>query len=127
MLFVIPFVDCPTAGLGYGTFGRGGGNVCGVLMLAELAGDWRFDWRGCCIFTTGCITVMHDYQRGLMFAQSDGGSACGTGFILQARTAIGSGGWLGKDGWMARRRSCQFIPRKSTDFLLGGLLPKNSA
>ena len=40
---------------------------------------------------------------------------------LQARTAIGSGGWLGK-GWMdGTQAQLQFIPEKSTDFLLGGL------
>ena len=45
--------------------------------------------------------------------------AKGAGYhIANAKVAIGSGGWLGK-GWMDGTQSqLQFIPEKSTDFLL---------
>lgn len=43
----------------------------------------------------------------------------GAGFhVLQAETAIGSGGWLGK-GWLQGTQThLQFIPERSTDFLI---------
>jgi rod shape determining protein RodA len=43
----------------------------------------------------------------------------GAGFhILQAETAIGSGGWLGKGWQQGTQTHLQFIPERSTDFLI---------
>lgn len=64
--------------------------------------------------------LLHDYQRTRIDTLLDPTKdPRGTGFhILQAKTAIGSGGILGK-GWMdGSQAQLQFIPEKSTDFLL---------
>ncbi|MBS1175440.1 MAG: rod shape-determining protein RodA [Burkholderiaceae bacterium] len=64
--------------------------------------------------------VLHGYQLKrilVLFGLID--DAKGAGYhIANAKVAIGSGGWLGK-GWMDGTQSqLQFIPEKSTDFLL---------
>ncbi len=64
--------------------------------------------------------LLHDYQRKRIDTLIDPSKdPRGTGFhILQAKTAIGSGGFLGK-GWMdGTQAQLQFIPERSTDFLL---------
>lgn len=64
--------------------------------------------------------VLHGYQLKrikVLFGLLD--DTKGAGYhIANAKVAIGSGGWLGK-GWMDGTQSqLQFIPEKSTDFLL---------
>ena len=121
MLFVIPFLlIARQPDLGTGLLVAAAGTY--VVYYAGLS--WRVIGAliGVAVVSLPLVYnfLLHDYQRRrvdvLLNPMED---PRGTGFhILQARTAIGSGGWLGK-GWMdGTQAQLQFIPEKSTDFLL---------
>ncbi|MFZ9405471.1 MAG: rod shape-determining protein RodA [Burkholderiaceae bacterium] len=64
--------------------------------------------------------VMHDYQRQRVLTLIDpGADPLGKGFhIIQSIIAVGSGGWFGK-GWMdGTQTHLEFIPERTTDFIL---------
>ena len=90
--------------------GLAGAAVIGVVALYEmLRNDVQIIEK-----------VLHGYQLKrikVLFGLLD--DTKGAGYhIANAKVAIGSGGWLGK-GWMDGTQSqLQFIPEKSTDFLL---------
>ncbi|HET8730102.1 MAG TPA: rod shape-determining protein RodA [Moraxellaceae bacterium] len=80
-----------------------GGFVAAVGAIAPIA--WNF---------------MHDYQRQRILTLIDPESdPLGTGWnILQSKTAIGSGGVLGK-GWLHGTQShLEFLPEGHTDFII---------
>ena len=65
-------------------------------------------------------TVMHDYQRQRVLTLLDPtADPLGKGFhIIQSTIAVGSGGWTGK-GWMQGTQThLEFIPERTTDFIL---------
>jgi rod shape determining protein RodA len=64
--------------------------------------------------------VMHDYQRQRVLTLIDPtADPLGKGFhIIQSTIAVGSGGWFGK-GWMEGTQThLEFIPERTTDFIL---------
>jgi rod shape determining protein RodA len=64
--------------------------------------------------------VMHDYQRQRVLTLLDPtADPLGKGFhIIQSTIAVGSGGWFGK-GWMEGTQThLEFLPERTTDFIL---------
>lgn len=82
--------------------------VIGALVLTGLA-SLPLLWM-----------VMHDYQRQRVLTLIDPTSdPLGKGFhIIQSIIAVGSGGWFGK-GWTdGTQTHLEFIPERTTDFIL---------
>jgi rod shape determining protein RodA len=82
--------------------------IIGGLLLAGLA-SLPLLWM-----------VMHDYQKQRVLTLIDpGADPLGKGFhIIQSIIAVGSGGWFGK-GWMdGTQTHLEFIPERTTDFIL---------
>ena len=64
--------------------------------------------------------VLHDYQRQrIMTFLNPEADPSGSGYhIIQAKTAIGSGGLLGKGYGLGSQSQLDFLPEKQTDFIL---------
>ena len=92
-----------------------------VIFLAGLS--WKFI-VGAGIAAVAALpfawNLMHDYQRQRIFTLLDpSADPLGAGYhIIQSTIAIGSGGILGK-GWLnGSQAQLDFIPERSTDFIL---------
>jgi len=73
-------------------------------------------------------TLMHDYQRQRVLTLLDPTQdPLGKGFhIIQSTVAVGSGGFTGKGFLQGTQTHLEFIPERTTDFILR-CLQKNSA
>lgn len=92
-----------------------------VIFLAGLS--WRVI-GGLVLTGVACLPllwmVMHDYQRQRVLTLLDpSADPLGKGFhIIQSTIAVGSGGWFGK-GWMdGTQTHLEFLPERTTDFIL---------
>ena len=92
-----------------------------VIFLAGLS--WKFI-VGAGVAAVAALpfawNLMHDYQRQRIFTLLDpSADPLGAGYhIIQSTIAIGSGGILGK-GWLnGSQAQLDFIPERSTDFIL---------
>ena len=92
-----------------------------VIFLAGLS--WKFI-VGAGVAAAAALpfawNLMHDYQRRRIFTLLDpSADPLGAGYhIIQSTIAIGSGGILGK-GWLnGSQAQLDFIPERSTDFIL---------
>ncbi len=97
------------------------------LFVVFLAG---LSWRLITFFCVSAMALapvlwhfMHDYQRGrvLTFLNPES-DPLGSGWnIIQSKIAVGSGGLFGK-GWMnSTQAHLEFLPERSTDFVLAVL------
>ncbi|WP_317931280.1 rod shape-determining protein RodA [Halioxenophilus sp. WMMB6] len=80
-----------------------------ILVAASAWPAWHF--------------VLHDYQRTrILTLLNPEADKLGAGWnIIQSKTAIGSGGWLGK-GWLNGTQSqLDFLPESHTDFIIAVL------
>ncbi|TDR32974.1 rod shape-determining protein RodA [Hydromonas duriensis] len=95
-----------------------------VIFFAGLS--WKVIWGliGTVVFSFPIIwQFLKPYQRTRIEVLLDPTSdPRGAGFhILQAETAIGSGGWLGKGFEQGTQTHLKFLPERSTDFLVAVL------
>lgn len=96
-----------------------------VLFMAGIS--WRFIVSAVVVFIASAwpawVYLLKDYQRQriltLLNPESD---KLGAGWnIIQSKTAIGSGGWMGK-GWLEGTQSqLDFLPESRTDFIIAVL------
>jgi rod shape determining protein RodA len=98
--------------------------LCGALLLFLAGLSWRWIVPGIAAFVVAVPTawtfLLHDYQkqRVLTFLSPDT-DALGAGWnITQAKIALGSGGLFGKGFLMGTQSRLNFLPEKSTDFIL---------
>jgi rod shape determining protein RodA len=98
--------------------------LCGALLLFLAGLSWRWIVPGIAAFLVAVPTawafLLHDYQkqRVLTFLSPDT-DALGAGWnITQAKIALGSGGLFGKGFLMGTQSRLNFLPEKSTDFIL---------
>lgn len=96
--------------------------LIGILLLLLAGMQLRyFAWAGVLGLTSAPLTwnLLHDYQKAriltLLLPQND---TSGKGYhIMQAKIAIGAGGFFGQ-GWMRGTQShLQFLPEHNTDFI----------
>jgi len=97
---------------------------CIVIFLAGLSWRWIASLVGVATLAApGLWMVMHEYQKNRVRTLLDPTSdPLGTGWsIIQAKIAVGSGGWTGK-GWLHGTQSrLEYIPERHTDFILAVL------
>ncbi|PIE37322.1 MAG: rod shape-determining protein RodA [Gammaproteobacteria bacterium] len=96
-----------------------------VLFMAGIS--WRFIGSAVVVLLASAwpvwLYLLKDYQRQriltLLSPESD---KLGAGWnIIQSKTAIGSGGWMGK-GWLEGTQSqLDFLPESRTDFIIAVL------
>ncbi len=93
-----------------------------VLFLAGIG--WRFIFAALGLLIASAYPmwhfVLHAYQRQRIITMlSPESDKLGAGWnIIQSKTAIGSGGWLGK-GWLNGTQSkLDFLPESHTDFII---------
>jgi rod shape determining protein RodA len=98
--------------------------LCGVVLLFLAGLSWRWIVPAIAAFIVAVPTawtfLLHDYQkqRVLTFLYPDN-DALGAGWnITQAKIALGSGGLFGKGFLMGTQSRLNFLPEKSTDFIL---------
>jgi rod shape determining protein RodA len=98
--------------------------LCGVVLLFLAGLSWRWIVPAIAAFIVAVPTawtfLLHDYQkqRVLTFLYPDT-DALGAGWnITQAKIALGSGGLFGKGFLMGTQSRLNFLPEKSTDFIL---------
>ncbi len=98
--------------------------LCGALLLFLAGLSWRWIVPAIAAFVVAVPTawtfLLHDYQkqRVLTFLYPDS-DALGAGWnITQAKIALGSGGLFGKGFLMGTQSRLNFLPEKSTDFIL---------
>ena len=100
------------------------GSGLAVVLLAGVRWSWVF---GALTLAVGCLpalwAVMKDYQRQRVLTLIDPESdPLGAGWnIIQSKTAIGSGGFLGKGLFEGTRSHLEFLPESHTDFIIAVL------
>ena len=98
--------------------------LCGAVLLFLAGLSWRWIVPAIAAVIVAVPTawtfLLHDYQkqRVLTFLYPDT-DALGAGWnITQAKIALGSGGLFGKGFLMGTQSRLNFLPEKSTDFIL---------
>ena len=95
-----------------------------VTFAAGVRWSWVF---GALTLAVGCLpalwAVMKDYQRQRVLTLIDPESdPLGAGWnIIQSKTAIGSGGFLGKGLFEGTQSHLDFLPESHTDFIIAVL------
>ncbi len=89
------------AGLNWGLIA-----ACGAALAAFIPVAWTY--------------LLHDYQKQRVLTLIDPeADALGTGWnIIQSKTAIGSGGWIGKGYLQGTQSHLDFLPERHTDFVI---------
>lgn len=91
----------------------------GSLMMWTAGYNWKWFAGLICMGAAALPYVLHDYQRErIMIFMNPDIDPSGAGWnIIQAKIAIGSGGFWGK-GWMAGSQNrLNFVPEHHTDFI----------
>jgi rod shape determining protein RodA len=99
----------------------------GLFVLFMAGMGWRYILGAVAVAGASAwpawMFVLKDYQKQRILTMLDPESdKLGAGWnIIQSKTAIGSGGWLGK-GWMSGTQShLDFLPESHTDFIIAVL------
>jgi len=99
----------------------------GLFVLFMAGMGWRYIFGAAAVAGASAwpawMFVLKDYQKQRILTMLDPESdKLGAGWnIIQSKTAIGSGGWVGK-GWMSGTQShLDFLPESHTDFIIAVL------
>ena len=98
----------------------------GILVLLLAGISWRYVMSVIglgMVCTPALWPFMHDYQRQRILTLLDPErDPLGTGWnIIQSKTAIGSGGMLGKGLFLGTQSHLDFLPESQTDFIIAVL------
>ncbi len=96
-----------------------------VLFMAGIG--WRYIFGAVALAAASAwpawLFVLKDYQKQRILTMLDPEvDKLGAGWnIIQSKTAIGSGGWLGKGWMMGTQSQLDFLPESHTDFIIAVL------
>jgi len=96
-----------------------------VLFMAGIG--WRYIFGAVALAGASAwpawLFVLKDYQKQRILTMLDPEvDKLGAGWnIIQSKTAIGSGGWLGKGWMMGTQSQLDFLPESHTDFIIAVL------